>query len=325
MDDSHLTLLNIGIIHYPQCSCNFQNMLRKTIRSVFHLEIYQQSCHRAKKWCELANLPENSEAFYLNLLKINFDKEVLSQSNRQIELDIPRTFSDYTYFAKGSGIVILQRILYAFIKYNPKLGYVQGMNYIAASLLYHCSESDAFWLFLRLVYDYDLVGNYLPMLPGLDKHSHVMEFLMMESLPDLNEHLLQCGIVVQMFITEWCITLFTSLLNLNYSHIFFSKFFKYKWVFFYKFVLEILDRLSYKIMQTHNTMKILDLLKPMRKNTEKSSLIFLKNLETDEKLTWEKLAKIAEQRVINEEAVFYLTENFEVFSQVSSEKYYLTD
>ena len=42
----------------------------------------------------------------------------------------------------------------------------------------------------------------MPMLPGLEKHSHVLEFVMMEELPDLNEHLLKEGIIMQMFITE---------------------------------------------------------------------------------------------------------------------------
>ena len=307
-------------IHMPQCNCDFKNLLRKTFHSVFQLKVHQESCAMGRKWCIQAKIPENSEQLYLNLLKVHYDKEILINSKRQIELDIPRTFSHNPYFSKGEGCIFLQRLLYAFIKYNPKLGYVQGMNYIAASLLYHCTESDAFWLFLRLVYDYNLIDNYMPMLPGLEKHSHVLEFVMMEELPDLNEHLLKEGIIMQMFITEWCLTLFTSLLNLEYSHVFLKKFFKQKWSFFYKFVLEILVRLKNKIMMADNIMKILDLLKPLRNNNIKDSNAFLKSLELDDRLTWELLAKYANRRVINEQAIMYLSENFETLLQLKEEE-----
>jgi hypothetical protein len=190
------------------------------------------------------------------------------------------------------------------------------MNYIVACLLFHCSESDTFWLFLKLVYNYDLVQNFLPQLPGLEKHSHIVEFLMMEHLPALNEHLMQCGVIPQMFITEWCITLFTTLLNLQNSHCFLNKFFKVKWKVFYQVCVEILARLEKKLMETSNPVKILDLLKPIRQNSLKSSYLFLKTLETEEKLTWKRFIQIAELRLINDEGISCLSENFETFQSL---------
>ena len=311
MDHSIVNILNEDKPHHPQCTCNFKGVFHKTMHTVFQFDINHESCSRAQRWCKLAKVPANSQEFYENLLRINCDREILSSSSHQIDIDIPRTFTDYPYFSTGAGVVLLKRILYAFIKYNPRLGYLQGMNYIAASLLYHCTESDAFWLFLRLVYDYNLVENYLPLLPGLEKHAHVIEFLMMEHLSELNEHLLKCGVVVQMYITEWCLTLFTSLLNIKYAHAFFSKFFKHQWGFFYKFVLEILDRLKPGLMATSNQVIILDMLKPLKGNSEKGSLAFLKRLETDEKLTWIKFAKICNRRDVNLQVVRCVSANFE--------------
>lgn len=308
-------------IHEPQCSCNFKGLFHKTINSVFQLQPTHETCALGKKWCKLAKVPENSQQFYKSILILNYDKEILISSHQQIELDVTRTFTENTYFSSGPGNFFLKRVLYAFIKYNPKLGYVQGMNYIAASLLYHCTESDAFWLFLRLVYDYDLVQNYLPMLPGLEKHAHVVEFLMMESLPDLNEHLHQAGLIVQMFATEWCLTLLTSLLSLEHSQSFLQKFFKHRWIFFYKFLLEILDRLLPKLMSTNSLIKILEILNPPVKNSTKASLQFLKTLENSERLSWEKLTKIANKREINEQGISCLTANFETTSQFFSDSW----
>lgn len=45
---------------------------------------------------------------------------------------------------------MLKRVLTAFAKYDPVIGYVQGMNFLAASLLLHAEEYVAFWLLVLL-------------------------------------------------------------------------------------------------------------------------------------------------------------------------------
>ena len=45
------------------------------------------------------------------------------------------------------------------------------MNFIVGSLLFHCSEEVAFWLFVSLIEDYEMRDIYQPKLPGLYKHS----------------------------------------------------------------------------------------------------------------------------------------------------------
>ncbi len=59
------------------------------------------------------------------------------------------------------------------------MGYVQGMNFIAGSLLFHASEEIAFWLFVSLVEDYELRDIYLPGIPGLFKHCQIIDILIM--------------------------------------------------------------------------------------------------------------------------------------------------
>jgi hypothetical protein len=50
----------------------------------------------------------------------------------------------------------LIRVLVAYAHYEPVIGYVQGMNFIAASLLYHAGEVCTFWLLVALMDDYQL-------------------------------------------------------------------------------------------------------------------------------------------------------------------------
>jgi len=94
------------------------------------------------------------------------------ESSAQIERDLARTFPKHVYFgAKAAGLVKMRRVLTAFAKYDSKVDYVQGMNFVVASLLLHCSEVIAFWLFVSLIEDCEMRDNYMPKLPGLFKHS----------------------------------------------------------------------------------------------------------------------------------------------------------
>lgn len=74
-----------------------------------------------------------------------------------------RTYPSHNYFENGQiGQHLLKRILTTYAKYDPKIGYIQGMNFIAALFLYHSSEIIAFWLFVALIEDYELREVFLP-------------------------------------------------------------------------------------------------------------------------------------------------------------------
>ncbi len=55
--------------------------------------------------------------------------------------------------------------------YDPQIGYVQGMNFLAGVLAYHAEEYIAFWLLVAIFEIFELRDIYLPNLPGLDKHT----------------------------------------------------------------------------------------------------------------------------------------------------------
>ncbi len=63
--------------------------------------------------------------------------------------DLPRTFpGENRWLASPEGQEALRRILVGYSVHNPKVGYCQSMNYVAAVLLLVLdkSEEDAFWL-----------------------------------------------------------------------------------------------------------------------------------------------------------------------------------
>ncbi len=63
-----------------------------------------------------------------------------SPSETQIQLDIVRTFTSHPGFKLGILTKPLFRILKAFALVYPDVGYVQGLNYIAAVFLFHMNE-----------------------------------------------------------------------------------------------------------------------------------------------------------------------------------------
>ena len=68
------------------------------------------------------------------------------------------------------------------------VGYVQGMNFIVGSILYHANEEIAFWIFVTLIEEFELHDIYEEHLPGLYKHGFVIEKLIESNLKELHKH-----------------------------------------------------------------------------------------------------------------------------------------
>ena len=106
----------------------------------------------------------------------------------QIRLDLHRTFPYCPLFEKHNyGQGQLERVLLAYAKYDLS-GYVQGMNFVAGSLLFHCSEEIAFSLFVDLMDSYELSQIYSKEFSGLLMHTEMIERLIFKQLPEIYAH-----------------------------------------------------------------------------------------------------------------------------------------
>jgi hypothetical protein len=88
----------------------------------------------------------------------------------QIATDIPRTFPTNIFF-RGKDPKSLEQplfnVLLAFANHNSRIGYCQGMNFVAGMLLLVTKDEDkSFWLLKTLLEDI-LPDYYSPNLPGL--------------------------------------------------------------------------------------------------------------------------------------------------------------
>ncbi len=69
--------------------------------------------------------------------------------------DVPRTFPNNVLMRTEEGQNMLRRVLFAFARHKPDVGYCQGMNYIAALLLLSMNrnEESSFWVLASLIDD----------------------------------------------------------------------------------------------------------------------------------------------------------------------------
>ncbi|KAH3731391.1 importin subunit alpha-2 [Pelomyxa schiedti] len=112
----------------------------------------------------------------------------------QIELDIPRTFTDSSFFPDESsrGCHLLRNLLVAFAALHPGIGYTQSLNDLAAASLLGCgcflspsdphSEEYAFWVMNRIV---NIIGVdcYHDHMLGLLVAQGVLEKLIHQHIP----------------------------------------------------------------------------------------------------------------------------------------------
>jgi hypothetical protein len=71
------------------------------------------------------------------------------------------------------------------LNFEDSTQYVQGMNFIVGILWYHLSPELAFWLFVKLMKDYDLEDNYTPGLHGFKMKSEILNEQIKRHLPKL--------------------------------------------------------------------------------------------------------------------------------------------
>jgi len=149
----------------------------------------------------------------------------------------------------NENLVRLKRVLLAFSFYDHSVGYMQGMNYIMASIMYHCNEEVSFWLFIQLLQlnEYGVRSIYQPPnMPGLHQQVKIIERIIEIQLPKLNNHMVNvlCLTTHHIYLNDWVICLFTSIMPIDMNMTFLIQFFKDGWMHFYKMCIAILKVLQ---------------------------------------------------------------------------------
>ncbi|PVU89524.1 hypothetical protein BB561_005295 [Smittium simulii] len=187
-------------------SQKFQTLAKNGLPNVMRPQIYWHLLNIQSVYGEILNGTGFIDEYN------NFcDAECDSVLQEVIERDLPRSFPNHAYFYDEScqGIQKLRRILRAYVRYNPEVGYCQGMNQVAGVLLIlGMPEVETFWSLAALLDTY-MLDYFTPTLAQLRVHAAVFDLLLFDHNKKLATHLQEGGCESLMYVTPWFMTVFT--------------------------------------------------------------------------------------------------------------------
>ncbi|KAK1285710.1 hypothetical protein QJS10_CPB20g00739 [Acorus calamus] len=144
------------------------------------------------------------ENYYQDLLaaKDHDDKKELD--------DLPRTFPGHPALDED-GRNALRRLLTAYARHNPSVGYCQAMNFFAGLLLLLMPEENAFWTLMAIIDDY-FDGYYSEEMIESQVDQLVFEELVRQRFPKLVNHLDYLGVQVAWVTGPWFLSIFVNML-----------------------------------------------------------------------------------------------------------------
>jgi hypothetical protein len=169
---------------------------------------------RGAVWPKLLDLETAKQSkppmYYYDLLQ----RDINPADDKQIRKDLPRLMQDHVMFKSpeaGSrtvmctGQALLYHVLRAYSVHDPKVGYVQGMDSIAAPALLYFPEETAFWYLERLLNSprFGLRYLYVDHMPLAHQYVYVHTQLLQRHLPAVAKLLEKHGIEPYSYAFRW--------------------------------------------------------------------------------------------------------------------------
>ena len=168
--------------------------------------------------------------------------ELNEKYDEQIKKDLLRTAPNNISFQYGKeNYNKLYHILSAYSNYNKNIGYVQGLNFLAA----HCiriydKEIDAFIFLDGLIRKFKLEHLFGIKNNELDQKLNEMEKTVNKWCPEVNKHLQKIFLNYDFFTCKWMITLFSNYMNIKYLFELWDYLIIFGWKFFKGFIISVI-------------------------------------------------------------------------------------
>ena len=257
-------ITNDRILQILYSFCEFDNnllnkfcLLSKDIYKKLKPLIYQKISSTIFKYNENNNtknkikkylMKNNSSLMKLSpaLLHKKYADLIFENNNKydvDIRKDLTRTFPDNILFKYGNTYYNkLYHILTAYSNFNKNIGYTQGLNFLAANIIYFFEDEIDEFVFLDAIllkFNFDKILD-----KNLDNNFFVKKLektnlLLIKKLPKLNKFLSNIKLNFDFFITNWILTLFSDSIDTEYLTIIWDFMCIFGWKFFEYFVLNV--------------------------------------------------------------------------------------
>ncbi|KAG2145330.1 rab-GTPase-TBC domain-containing protein [Suillus bovinus] len=171
--------------------------------------------YRSKLWLECSGGLDMREPGIFGDLLAHVDEHNLVCV--EIEKDVGRTMPLNVFFGgDGAGVDKLRRVLRAYSRRNPAVGYCQGMNLVTSTLLLvHADEEEAFWV-LSAIIERILPDDFFSpsLLPSRACPLVLLEYVQ-ETMPRLHTHLTALSVDLPAICFSWFLSLFTDCLPIE--------------------------------------------------------------------------------------------------------------
>ena len=229
----------------------FSNEQKKIIKYLYLNDLIPKQYHSELWYISIGAKREqiNNPNYYKNLLN-NYPYFIPSAHEKQIELDIPRTFVDPNLQNCSDLKIKLRNILIAYSKRNITIGYCQGFNFMVGKLLqyYNNNEEKTFWVFTQILENILPLNYFITMYGVLIDTNIIMDILKMKNGDDLNTNL---ELFYYKTIILFLASLFTENLNDKLLYLVYDSLFMDGFIVIYKVILFLFDYL----MKMHKKIK----------------------------------------------------------------------
>ena len=124
--------------------------------------------------------------------------------------DVPRTIA-----SPASAQKALFAVLKCITINSPETGYVQGMNYIASTLMKYTTPENSFMMMISLFEEYGVKEWFKPGMVGLKKDFYILLSLQKKYMPALFKKMAECYYYPSVYAQKWFITLFSAFFQLE--------------------------------------------------------------------------------------------------------------
>ncbi len=158
-----------------------------------------------------------------------------------IGLDLPRTFPTLKFFhEKSPQYEQLKEILHAYVCFKPETGYIQGMSYIAGTLLLFLDTQPAFVAFCNIIHQEHLLPFFKMDMPRIDGFLSTFSQLLRETLPEVSANFARIGLTPNLYLFDWVVTLFSRSFDLDVVSTLWDNYFLDGHVFLFRASLAVL-------------------------------------------------------------------------------------